>query len=242
MRIVGKTDTGIQRDHNEDSFYISPLLQENTQWCIVCDGMGGAKAGQVASMVAVEFIKEFIQNNYNQGVDVGEMLKNAIIGANAQIFIDSKENIEYEGMGTTVVVAFFENEKVTIAHVGDSRAYLVNINEITALTIDHSMVQNLLDDGKISKEEAKHHPQKNIITRAVGVNPKVDIDITKRSLQETDVIVLCTDGLTGLVEDKVIHNIVANQSFTQCPDLLVEVANQNGGTDNITVVVATTKN
>lgn len=241
MIIAGKTDIGLQREHNEDCFYISPLLNTNTQWCVVCDGMGGANAGQVASHIAADFIRQYITDNYGNGLQVPELLTNAIVGANAQIYIDSKENKEHEGMGTTVVVAFFENGVVTIAHVGDSRAYLIAENQIAALTNDHSMVQNLIDDGKISEEEAKNHPQKNIITRAVGVSPTVDIDVTQRSVNQTEILLLCTDGLSGMVDDREILQIVSQNSIAQCPDALVKAANDNGGLDNITVVIATTK-
>lgn len=238
MRLLGETSIGLQRTHNEDYFHIGKKLPGNATWCVICDGMGGANAGQIASKTAGELISKHIEDNYFNGIDIKQMLNNAIINANAEIFVDSKENKSHEGMGTTVVIAFFVNNKAIIAHVGDSRAYIVSPTEIEAVTTDHSVVQTLIDDGKISVAEAREHPQKNIITRALGVNPTVKADFNSVTVGPDEILLLCTDGLSSLVEDKEIQELMINNDFEQLPELLVERANQSGGVDNTTVIVA----
>ncbi|MGL5973272.1 MAG: Stp1/IreP family PP2C-type Ser/Thr phosphatase [Oscillospiraceae bacterium] len=238
MKLAGKTNIGLQRAQNQDDFLIKQL-EDDVCFLLVCDGMGGAKAGSVASKRAKDDIFSYIDSYYKSSGDIEEMLIKSIEFANRNIFVNSNENEEHSGMGTTAVMAFLKGEKLTIAHVGDSRAYLINKDKIKPLTVDHSVVQTLLDEGKISIEEAKNHPQKNIITRAIGVCAYVDVDVLTMDMEENDVLILCTDGLNGIVEDNKIYEIVKHNHFYECTQHLIDIANSEGGCDNITVVMAT---
>jgi len=238
MKIVGKTNIGLQRTQNQDDF-LGRHLDGDVYILLVCDGMGGANAGSIASRQAKKDIFSYVESHYkkDENFDVADMLCKAFNFANTNIFVESNQNEEKVGMGTTAVLAFINDNTATIAHVGDSRAYLVN-DGIKRLTVDHSIVQTLMDEGRISEEQAKNHPQKNIITRAIGVSLEVDTDISIITIDKDDVLVLCTDGLNGLIEDGQIFGIINNNDFYKCPQLLIDMANAKGGNDNVTVVMA----
>ena len=237
MQIYSKTDKGLVRKVNQDAFRTG-CLSDSVGFAVVCDGMGGANAGDVASKTAAEAIAGYITRSYRKKMDAADlekMVKNAVESANIQLYDMALNNPDYAGMGTTVVLAILFDGGAVIAHVGDSRIYLVN-DTITQLTKDHSVVQSLIESGKISPEDAKVHPRKNVITRALGSEETVAVDLAFRELNKDDILLLCTDGLTNSAEPEEIRNILKTTDLPDAADLLIQKANQNGGSDNITVV------
>lgn len=242
MVLFGKTDIGKVRSSNQDVYCIK-TFDKNASLGIVCDGMGGENGGQIASAVASRAIFETIQKRYKPGLADDEY-KNIVITAlsdgNVAVYEKAKEDPEsYKGMGTTAVIALVVNNKAYIAHVGDSRIYLIREDEIFQLTKDHSMVQMLMDQGKITKEEAEHHPKKNMITRAVGVGKFVDIDYIQVSNLDNCSLLLCSDGLTNTCSDECIKEVLINEKPEDVCDVLIDLANEAGGIDNITAVFMT---
>jgi serine/threonine protein phosphatase PrpC len=217
------SDVGREREGNEDSFLEQPPL------FVVADGMGGAQAGEVASGMAVESLA---------GAGAPDELAGAIEDANARIHAKAKDDTSLAGMGTTLTAAWVDDGTVTLAHVGDSRAYRMRGGELVQLTEDHSLVGGLVRLGKITPAEAEHHPQRSVILRAVGVEPAVEVDVAEHDLEDGDVYLLCSDGLSGMVRDEVISETLAmGGSLEQAADLLVGLANASGGHDNITAVL-----
>lgn len=237
MKLSGLTNIGLQRVQNEDAFLIKQI-NDYTYFLLVCDGMGGANAGGLASQFASEYIYSYIKEHYNEDNFNNNLLVDAINYTNKNIFNHANMIDEHKGMGTTAVLAFIRKNELTIAHVGDSRAYIIKKDNIMALTTDHSIVQTLLDEGKISEEQAKNHPQKNVITRAIGVSSFVEVDVKNFILDDDDILILCTDGLSGFLEEKEILNIVNQNKFNLCAQALIDKANELGGADNITVIIA----
>lgn len=208
-------------------------------WAVVCDGMGGASGGDIASKMAVELIAERITLNYNnkmKPLSVSNLLESAINFANIKIYDLAREDETLIGMGTTVVAAIMRENEVFVSHAGDSRAYIIN-DEIRQITTDHSIVQEMLERGEITSDEAKHHPIKNYITRALGVTDRINVDFTSESFDENDILLLCTDGFSNSVENQEICNLVKSVD-EDTVQKLVDEANLNGGKDNITVVIA----
>lgn len=243
MRIIAKTDRGLVRSMNEDSYEFKALSDEFC-FALVCDGMGGHAAGNVASAAAIEVIAERILAAYEenpQGEEFSDLLAEAISDANREIFDEGMSNESLLGMGTTVVAAIVKGATAHISNVGDSRVYCLNEQGIRQLTHDHSYVQTLVDTGHISKEEALTHPKRNMITRALGVDANVQVDYMAFSLAKGDALLLCSDGLTNFVSDQTIADIfkecMENNTFETYADRLVALANENGGGDNITAVV-----
>lgn len=238
MFIAGKTDKGMVRLSNQDDFAAGKLA-DGACFAVVCDGMGGANGGNVASSTAVETIKKKITEGYSDGLDsdgIGKLVAAAIKEANTAVFEQSRKDQSLLGMGTTVVAAVIKDGFATIAHAGDSRAYLID-DGIRQLTRDHSIVQEMLESGKITKEEAMTHPQKNIITRALGVEQSLDIDFCSFKFSGSSAILICTDGLTNQIDDSQLETVVKTVPPEQCAEKLVGMANEHGGSDNITVVV-----
>ncbi|QZY57120.1 Stp1/IreP family PP2C-type Ser/Thr phosphatase [Crassaminicella profunda] len=238
MEIGAYSHIGKVREINEDAYYIA---NGNLNLFIVADGMGGHNAGEVASNVAIQSIKDFMEDHTSEFFDedektVCEILKRATLEANHNIFQRSKREIECHGMGTTLTVVLLLS-KLYIAHVGDSRAYLMRKNKLSQITEDHSLVAELLKNGSITENEARIHPQRNMITRALGTEEDIMIDVFTLDLQDDDVILLCTDGLSNLIEVEEIKNVLvdANNMQKAC-EHLVSLANERGGHDNITVV------
>jgi protein phosphatase len=224
-----RSDTGEVRPANEDSFLVrAPLF-------VVADGMGGANAGEVASRAAVETFAAGLP----QADGVGARLAEAVRAANRRINQESTADSSRRGMGTTVTAALVGDGDVTLAHVGDSRAYLVRGAKICQLTQDHTLVDELVRQGQLTEAEAAVHPQRSIITRALGPEPSVEVDVTTHQVEADDVLLLCSDGLTGMVGDEQIFEIVTSaQSLAAASKALVDAANAAGGRDNITVLLA----
>ena len=239
MKLFGKTDIGLVRETNQDAFSFGSFDDGNC-WAVVCDGMGGVSGGQVASEICVEKVSEAIKRSYRKGITVSSaknLLTTAINAANSAVFKEAQENIELKGMGTTVVAVLVLGSIAVVAHVGDSRAYLIN-DEINQITKDHSFVQLLIDTGKITEEEAKVHPDRNVITRAVGIEHVVDVEIDIVDINDNDKLLICTDGLNGYVPDADILKIIRKYGDSST-EKLVETANNAGGRDNVTVVILT---
>ena len=223
-----RTDIGCVRDHNEDSLVVAPPL------FAVCDGMGGHAAGEVASEIAVDVIASRAPAHPD-----AEALGQAVEEANLAIIRAAREGAGREGMGTTCTAALLENERLVIAQVGDSRAYLLHNGRLQQLTRDHSLMTDLIEAGKITPEEARVHPQRSVITRALGSDPRTVPDLFEINVETGDRLLLCSDGLSGMVEDADIESIMARTADPQrCAALLVNEAIANGGYDNVTVVVA----
>ena len=238
MKGFAKTDVGKAREINQD-YYALPKPEEHLDLYILADGMGGYNGGEVASSLAAESTKSYIQSNFNQiehsKETIMELIKNALEYANMVVFEKSKTTKELEGMGTTLDICFIYNNKIYIGHVGDSRIYRIRGELIRKLTKDHSYVQQLVEDGKITREEAKHHPKKNMLTRALGCTAYVEPDIRARNLEQGDILFMCSDGLTNMVEEKDIYQVVKENPQT-APEKLIQMANDAGGYDNITVI------
>lgn len=238
MKIVAKTDMGTIRNSNQDCYSIGEL-PGGVAWAVVCDGMGGALGGDVASSTAVKMISEKIASCYHAGMSsnsVRNLLISAIETTNACLYDMSLANESLTGMGTTVVAAIVTEKLACIAHAGDSRAYKVTHDGMVQLTKDHSVVQALVENGQITQNEAKVHPRKNLITRALGVNESIDIDFCEEPISDDEAIIICTDGLTNYVEIDKIFKVTQSVDHYQYAERLVELANLHGGGDNITVV------
>ncbi|MCL2106696.1 MAG: Stp1/IreP family PP2C-type Ser/Thr phosphatase [Oscillospiraceae bacterium] len=238
MRVAAKTDVGQVRQHNEDCYSVGEL-PNGVAWAVICDGMGGAAAGNIASQTAAKMIAETISASYQEQMgsrSIKHLLVSAVDNANTRIFDLSLANETLAGMGTTVVAAIVSPQTACIAHAGDSRAYLFSGGEMLQLTKDHSVVQTMLDAGQITEDEARTHPRKNLITRAVGVGEQLDVDYCEQELRQGDILLICTDGLTNCVDLEQIHALVRDGGFASCAESLVNVANENGGLDNVTVV------
>lgn len=241
MKIVAKTDIGKVRESNQDS-YAAGELPGGVAWAVVCDGMGGAAGGNVASSTAVKIISEQITSSFRNSMSaksIKNMMVSAVNAANISVFDISCSNSELNGMGTTVVCALVMDSTAYIAHAGDSRAYMISNGVLSQLTRDHSVVQELVEDGKITALQAKSHPNKNIITRAIGVDRDIRVDFCSEDMKDGDVLLLCTDGLTNFVEHEEICELTKDDKYYEFADRLVNTANKNGGGDNVTVVAVT---
>ena len=239
MKTYGATDVGIVRSTNQDAFK-NTVLAQNCILSVVCDGMGGANAGNIASKMATEIITDYVINAYSPNLttmSVENLLRNAISSANLEIFSAANKAEEYKGMGTTVVVALISADTAYIAHVGDSRAYLVKSDGITQITRDHSVIQELIESGQLTKEEARFHPKKNVITRAVGTLEDIIIDFDEFKIGE-GVLLLCTDGLTNTLSDEEILQIFSENELQEVADKLINSANEKISNDNVTVTLA----
>lgn len=238
MKIVAKTDKGKVRATNQDAYSVGEFPGE-VAWAVVCDGMGGAAGGNIASALAVKVINERINASYNPHMkenSIKNMLESALIAANLEVYNLSIERSELSGMGTTVVCAVVKDGQAYIAYAGDSRAYISSDGQLTQITIDHSMVQDLVNKGKLTSEEAAVHPNRNIITRALGVQDTIDVDFKQVDFASGDILILCTDGLSNYVSSSEISEEVKDSKYYAFADRLVKKANTNGGGDNITVV------
>lgn len=239
MRVFAGTDIGKAREMNQDYYYVSRNSDE-VKLCVLADGMGGYTGGEVASKLAVMSVKSYIYNNYSKTKletdEIINLLKDATQYANMIVYEKTREISVLEEMGTTLEVVLMVENKIYISHIGDSRIYKIRNNKIKQLTKDHSYVEKLINDGTITRDEAKTHPQKNMLTKALGCTAFVEPDLLVEKIQENDIILICSDGLTNMVPEQEIVKIIKNNP--EAPNKkLIEAANKAGGSDNITVIV-----
>ena len=238
MRGFAKTDVGKAREMNQD-YYSIPSSESDLQLYILADGMGGYNGGEIASRLAAETTKNYIQNNFKKiehdKEAILKLVKDAMEYANMVVYEESKKDENLQGMGTTLDVCFIYNSKIYIGHVGDSRIYLIKKDIARKITKDHSYVQQLVEDKKITREEAEHHPKKNMLLKALGCTSYVEPDIRARNLEKDDILLMCSDGLTNMVEESKIYEVV-RENKEKAPEILVNLANNAGGYDNITVI------
>ena len=235
LRTAAHTDVGLRRRGNEDRFALDPELG----LCLVADGMGGHSAGQVASALAAETVLVSLRERKGSEASASEKLRGALEDANRVIYQAARQNTEYAGMGTTVVALLVEGERAALAHVGDSRAYRMRGGRIRQLTDDHSVVGELLRRHEITADDARDHPHRHMLTRALGVRGHVEPDLAELALTRGDRFLLCSDGLTNHLEDHEMAKLSAEfDDLDACCAALIKLANRRGGEDNITVVLA----
>lgn len=236
MKAYAKTDIGAKRQTNQDYVFCSMQpVGSLPNLFIVADGMGGHKAGDLASKYTVEKFVEYVREC--QAENQISIIEGAVREANAALMKKAKESIDYEGMGTTLVVATFYKDSIYIANVGDSRLYIVN-NEIQQITRDHSLVEEMISLGEIDRSNARTHEKKNIITRAIGVDSEVMADFFEVEYSKGDIILMCSDGLSNMIEDRDIKSIInQGNDLEKIGNELIDTANENGGKDNISVVL-----
>ncbi|NEY82394.1 Stp1/IreP family PP2C-type Ser/Thr phosphatase [Bacillus sp. 3H-10] len=239
MKAVYMTDRGKIRPHNEDSGGVFINIDKD-YLAIVADGMGGHRAGDVASEMTLTTLKEWWKSTKEITTpEIAEQwLKEKINNVNNKLFTHSKNNQECQGMGTTLVAAICTKRFSTIANIGDSRCYILNETGLQQLTEDHSLVNELVRSGQITKEDAEHHPRKNVLLRALGTEDHVETDIKTITFEEDDILLLCSDGLSNKVSDQEINDeLMKNISIEEKAANLIKMANDNGGEDNITLVI-----
>jgi PPM family protein phosphatase len=247
LELVNVSDPGRKRPHNEDSAITDRVLG----LALVADGMGGYKAGEVASAIAAKVVLDAVragqtkhyfhkQNVANETSREAELIRRSIEDANKYIYRTANDIPQCQGMGTTIVAALFSDGRVTIAHVGDSRIYLLRDGALSQVTNDHSLVQELIDRGFFTPEEAQANTPKNLVTRALGIDENVQVDIKELATQPEDIYLLCSDGLNDMVDDEEIRLTLSKYSanLVQAAHELVQLANSSGGKDNISVVLA----
>ena len=241
MQCWGLTDPGCVREQNQDSYHIEQL-DKNTVLCVICDGMGGAKSGNVASTLAVDVFTQEIKSSWTPEMDgerLDQMLSGAVKLANFTVFDQAQQFEEFAGMGTTLVAVLIQGKKATFVNVGDSRAYLVDHSGIKQVTTDHSLVQMMVSRGEITREQAKKYPGKNLITRAIGTEAVVFCDIFHKRMEKGDCVLLCTDGLSNMIdEQEMLFEIAHGADQEQCCQRLLEIAKRRGAPDNVTSVLA----
>ena len=233
MKVYAKTHTGLVREINEDAYYAP---ENGESFCAVADGMGGHSAGEVASAMAVVTFSDLMHRHENPGADV---MRRAVECANADIYQRANTSVQLRGMGTTFVGLACSGINVHIAHVGDSRAYLIRDGRAVRITTDHSLVESLIQEGVITEAEARYHPKRNIITRALGTNSSVEVDMIQMKKLPGDVFLLCTDGLSEYAGEQDIARItLMNIPWKDKLDKLIDIALKGGGRDNITALYA----
>ena len=245
LDIYGLTDEGLVRDHNEDYISWSP----ETGLVILADGMGGHNAGEVASELAVSSINEALEEVLSPEIkdscdmDFKEVVHEAVIYANEEINSHAKEHPECNGMGTTIVMTLFYKDSVILASVGDSRIYRFRKGELKQVTTDHSLVQEMIDNGYMSEEEALNSTNRNLITRALGIAEDVKVDVTQDSFEKDDIYLLCSDGLSDMINDEQIFSVLVKtrQDLKRASEELVKQAKDYGGHDNVSVILVACK-
>lgn len=238
MRVLVKTDVGKARDLNEDSYYVPQ--EDDLKLFIVADGMGGYNGGEIASSLAIKAAKNYIETNFistpKDRESILELIKSSMQYANMVVYEKSKEDDELKGMGTTLEICFIYENKMYIGHIGDSRIYRIRKHIIRKLTNDHSYVETLVKDGKITREEAKTHPKKNMLMKALGCTEYIEPDVFVRGFLKDDIVLMSSDGLTNMIDEQEIFNIITNNK-ENASEMLIQKANDNGGYDNITALI-----
>ncbi len=242
MQYWALTDTGVARSQNQDAYQVISL-DKNTLLCVVCDGMGGAKSGNVASTLAADVFTQEVKRSWVPDMDpeaLDRMLGGAVKLANFTVFDQANQFEDFNGMGTTLVALLIQGKKATIVNVGDSRAYLIDSDGIKQVTTDHSLVQMMIARGELAPEKAKFYPGKNLITRAIGTEPQVVCDVFHRKVEKGACFLLCTDGLSNLMDDQeILFEVVHCQEKAQCCQQLLDIVKKRGAPDNVTSILVT---
>ena len=238
VSVWGLTDRGIVRRENQDSCAYEIIEDGDLAWGVVCDGMGGARAGNVASSMAVELFMRKLEEQGQPGDDPQKWLKTAAAHANDGVFQKAVEDPDCTGMGTTLVAALAGNGKAVLLNEGDSRAYHITRDGITRITRDHSLVEDMVQRGELTREQARNHPHKNLITRALGAEPVLLADCFEQDVAPGDYLLLCSDGLSNVVTDQeILYEVIHGGEDEACCQRLLDVALHRGAPDNVTVVL-----
>ncbi|MBW6463268.1 MAG: Stp1/IreP family PP2C-type Ser/Thr phosphatase [Firmicutes bacterium] len=242
MQVAGMTNQGLERARNEDNYFVS--AEADIALLAVADGMGGHRAGNIASALAIAAAEKIWlaidRSNMPTVENARKLIETLLVEANSKIIDESESASERRGMGTTLTAGLLCSNRLTIGHVGDSRAYMINNGQISMITKDHSLLEQLIDTGQVKPEEADNHPQRHVLTRALGVSPDLAIDVTELEIEPGSALILCTDGLTNMVRDnEILAMYKENRDPETLAQALIELANSRGGFDNITVVIAT---
>ena len=240
MQSWGLTDPGCVRTQNQDAFQIEEL-DRNTKLCVVCDGMGGAKSGNIASTLAIDVFVQEVKRTWNAAMSpskLDQMLRGAVKLANYTVFDQAQEFEDFTGMGTTLTAALVCGKKVSTVNVGDSRIYAITRSGIKQLTRDHSLVQMMVERGELTPELARTYPGKNFITRAIGTEPVVECDLVHTTLEKGDCLLLCSDGLSNMMDDQeILFEVVHGVNKQQCCQRLLDIAKNRGAPDNVTSIL-----
>ena len=240
MEYWGLSDIGKVRAQNQDAFRIEQL-DRHTILAVVCDGMGGAKSGNIASRLAIDVFVAEVKNSYKPSMNqeqVSQLLRSALDLANVTVYEQARQFEEFAGMGTTLVAALLCGKNATIINVGDSRCYHITSSDIRQITVDHSVVQMMVDRGELTAEEARNYPGRNLITRAVGTEPTVESDIFAIWVERGEALLLSSDGLHNEVEDQeILFEVVHGVNNDNCCQRLLDIANMRGSPDNVTTVL-----
>ena len=240
MQVWGLTDPGCVRKQNQDAYQIEQL-DKSAVLCVVCDGMGGAKSGNIASTLAIDVFVQEIRRNWRSTLTqekIDSILINAVKLANFTVYDQAVQFEEFSGMGTTLVAALVREDMATLVNVGDSRVYGINRSGICLLTKDHSLVQMMVDRGDLTPEVAKNYPGKNLITRAIGTEPLVMCDIFHKEVSRGDYLLLCTDGLSNVMDDQeILFEVVHGVNKQHCCRRLLDIAKNRGAPDNVTSIL-----
>ena len=240
MQYWGLTDPGCVRAQNQDAYHMESL-DRGTVLAVVCDGMGGAKSGNVASTLAMDVFVQEVKRSWNASMDweaADQVLRSAVKLANFTVYDQAMQFEEFTGMGTTMVAVLIRGREVTVVNVGDSRAYVCDRDGIRQLTTDHSLVQMMVDRGELTPELARTYPGKNFITRAIGTEPVVDCDLFRHKVDRGDYMLLCSDGLSNMMDaQEILFEVVHGFNKQQCCQRLTDIAKNRGGPDNITSIL-----
>ena len=240
MQYWGLTDPGCVRSQNQDAYRLE-MLDKNTLLCVVCDGMGGAKSGNIASELAVDVFTQEIKGSWKASMDDDareQMLRGAVKLANFTVYDQGQQFEEFTGMGTTLVAALISGKNAMIVNVGDSRAYHIDGDGVEQLTVDHSLVQMMVSRGELTAEQARNYPGKNLITRAIGTESSVMCDVFRKKLNRGDCLLLCTDGLSNMIdEQEMLFEVVHGLDKSKCCQRLLDIAKKRGAPDNVTSVM-----
>jgi len=240
MHSWGLTDPGCVRTQNQDAYQIEDL-DRNTKLCVVCDGMGGAKSGNVASTLAIDVFVQEIKRTWSASMTpskIDQMLRGAVKLASFTVFDQAMQFEDFEGMGTTLTSALVNGRKVSVVNVGDSRVYAITKSGIKQLTRDHSLVQMMVERGELTPEMARTYPGKNFITRAIGTEPVVECDLVHTTLEKGDCLLLCSDGLSNMMDDQeILFEVVHGANKQECCQRLLDIAKNRGAPDNVTSIL-----
>ena len=241
MQYWGITDPGCVRTQNQDALFMEKL-NKTTLLCVVCDGMGGAKSGNVASQLAVDVFTQEVKRTWRPNMEMEEtdqMLSSAVKLANYTVYEQAQQFEEFSGMGTTLVAMLISGKQAAIVNVGDSRCYSITESDVEQLTVDHSLVQMMIQRGELTPERAKNYPGKNLITRAIGTEPIVNCDIFHRRLNPEQCLLLCTDGLSNLLdEQELLFEVIHGANRESACERLLDIAKNRGAPDNVTCILA----